>query len=108
MTATWWAKKLGTPEAHPGTVPDARTFDRPTMPAPQPVPALPSMTVTVGNFAEATAAWQGGPAARTESQPCPNCGSNLFFSRSNGGSAVAPRCYSCGYTQGRPMQGMPL
>ena len=48
---------------------------------------------------------KGGVGTRTETEPCPQCGSDLFFHRADTGSK--PRCYSCGYTQGRPMQGMP-
>ena len=110
MSSTWWAKKLG---VEPPNAPQYQSSSvrpaPPTLPSYQPSPVTsPSTPITMENFADATHAWQGGAATRTESQPCPNCHGNLFFSRSNGGSAVAPRCYTCGYTQGRPMQGMPL
>lgn len=45
--------------------------------------------------------WQGGEATRTETQRCPQCGGNHFFSRSQGarrGPSPAPSCFDCGYT----------
>lgn len=84
------------------------------MPPPQ-QRTTPNVTVTADNFAEASTHWQGGDATRQESQNCPNCGSNLFFTRANAGTlysqngmaAPAPRCYACGFTPGREMQGVP-
>lgn len=75
----------------------------------------PNVTVTPENFAEASTHWQGGDASRQEAMDCPNCGSNLFFSRGNTGNVMsprgmaqpAPRCYSCGFSPGREMQGEP-
>lgn len=111
MTSSWWAKKLGTEQsAPPSPYPRTAPVPPPYVP-PRPTPtqqSAPNVAVTNENIAEVAGLWQGGQATKTEVQNCPNCGSNLFFSRSNAGSAVAPRCYACGYTQGRPMQGMPL
>jgi len=110
----WWSRKLNAPKQEPPTA--TRPPDRilPAMPPPA-QRMTPQMTVTPDNFAEASTHWQGGDAARQEAQNCPNCGSNLFFSRANAGTlysqsgmaAPAPRCYACGFTPGREMQGVP-
>jgi hypothetical protein len=110
----WWSKKLNTPRHDPP--PASRPPDRvlPAMPPPQ-QRVTPSVTVTPDNFAEASTHWQGGDATRTEHGSCPNCGSDLYFSRANAGTLIsqngqaapAPRCYACGFTPGREMQGVP-
>ena len=44
--------------------------------------------------------WTGGEGTKTETNRCPACGGNHYFSRSQGtmrGPAPAPMCYSCGY-----------
>lgn len=110
MTSSWWAKKLGTEQPPATSYPRTAPVPPPYVP-PRPTPTqqtAPNVAVTNENIAEVAGLWQGGQATKTEVQNCPNCGSNLFFSRSNSGSGVAPHCYECGYTQGRPMQGMPL
>jgi len=121
-SADWYARKLA------GRQP-ARTSTPPqSPPAPVRIPSVPThdhtaqpeVKVTTENLAEAAALWQGGQGTKTEQQLCPHCGSNLYFSRSNGtgesgGSgarivtqsgmaSVAPRCFSCGYTSAMPMQ----
>lgn len=107
-TGNWWVKKLGNPAQTPPTVPPLSTPTR--------VPPMPPATPVQGEtLSETGLAWRGGDATRTETARCPNCGSDLYFSRSNGGTTVtsgglaspAPRCYACGYTPGRSMQGMP-
>lgn len=109
-SSSWWAKKLSTEPA------PARTSTPPVAPPPRPrlapVPPVtpqsaPDMRVTSENIADAAMLWQGGEATRTEQQNCPNCGSHLYFSRANSGTAAASRCYACGFTPGRPMQGIP-
>lgn len=110
-SSSWWAKKLATEPSEPSRV-STPPMSAPPAPRVAPVPPMtpksaPNVQVTGENFAEASTMWQGGEATRTEVRSCPNCGSNLYFSRSNSGSSVAPRCYECGYTEGRPMQGVP-
>lgn len=110
MSNSWWSKKLNAPEPTqqptlPPVAPPAPARI-PAMPTPTPQSA-PNIAVTQENFQEAATLWQGGEATRTETQRCPNCGSDHYFSRSNYGQTVPARCYDCGYTQGRPMQGMP-
>lgn len=110
----WWTRKLsGNPSSPP---PANRPPDRvlPRLPEQTPKNA-PQIQVNADNFAEASTHWTGGEATRTETGNCPNCGSDLYFSRSNGGAvysergqaAPAPRCYACGFTPGREMQGVP-
>lgn len=65
----------------------------------------PQDQITMG---EALRLWKGGEAARRETNSCPECGSNLVFSRAKGttvnGASPAPRCYECGWN-GRYSQG---
>ena len=111
----WWSRKLNTTprqDPPPATRPPDRVL--PAMPPPA-QRVTPQMTVTGENFAEASTHWQGGDAARTEHGMCPNCGSDLYVSRANAGTLIsqngqaapAPRCYACGFTPGREMQGVP-
>lgn len=117
--STWWERKLS---PQPNQQRPAPTNYPPT-PAPAPAPSrvapLPQSNqpqVTPENFAEASTQWAGGEATARETSNCPNCGSSLFFSRDNAGGlrsqsgmSVAPaaRCYECGYTDGRDLQGAP-
>jgi hypothetical protein len=114
MSNGWWERKLGQPrrEIPPATQPVDRSLPR----LPEQTPKnVPNITVTNDNFAEVSTQWSGGEATRREQMPCPNCGSELFFSRTNAGtvmsaggmSSPAPRCYACGYSPGREMQGVP-
>ena len=42
--------------------------------------------------------WRGGQAMRTDTEPCPECGSAFFFAhRATGGIQPAPLCHNCGY-----------
>lgn len=115
MSSSWWSKKLGTDQ--PATPPPAtRPPDPVRLP---PVPQHNSQTVqnvqvTGENFASTSSMWQGGDATRTETSNCPNCGSDLYFSRTNaamitqsGSASPTPRCYACGFAPGREMQGAP-
>lgn len=76
------------------------------LPNQQPPPPPPH--VTMENLFDAMKFWKGGPAAKTDPDPCPNCGSNQFFSRSTGsrrGPPPAPHCYNCGFNDGMFTQG---
>lgn len=110
----WWSRRLGNAPQQRSNAPAA--YQQPQMPAQQPMhPQAPQYNqqqqprVTAENLYEAAMSWQGGPAARTETQSCPQCGGGHYFSRTNGpsrGPAPAPMCYDCGYngmfTQGDP------
>lgn len=65
----------------------------------------PQDQITMG---EAIRLWKGGKGNRKETGSCPECGSHLVFSRSDGtmvnGASPAPRCYECGWN-GRYSQG---
>jgi hypothetical protein len=118
MSSSWWERKLANPQ------PTRQPSHPPAAPAPPPrLAPVPQQTVqqsqqvhlTEDNFVDAAQSWQGGEASKKELQTCPNCGSNLYFSRSNSGGMVAqsgvvnaaPRCYECGFMPGRQMQGVP-
>lgn len=80
------------------------------LPVTQQVPHQPEAPqhVTMDNLFDAMKFWRGGPAAKTDPDPCPNCGSNQFFSRSTGsrrGPPPAPHCYNCGFNDGMFTQG---
>lgn len=109
-SSSWWASKLGgQPAAQQPTLPPVSPPAPARLsPVPQPTEqSAPNVAVTGENFSELATLWQGGEATRTETARCPQCGGDHFFSRSNTGSRVAARCYDCGYTEGRQMQGLP-
>lgn len=118
----WYARKLGggqpqqrqqVPEYQPRQRPEP-LGSRPGQPPaswtqpPQP-PQEEEEGLTLHNFVHKMGQWRGGVAHRTDKQPCPECGSDLFFSRGNAISrngAPAPHCFSCGYSGGLiPTQG---
>jgi hypothetical protein len=118
----WWARRLGeqpqqrqTPIYPQPQYPNPQ-YQQQAPQYPQQAPQQPQYQqspqhpqVTVDNLFEAAMTWQGGPAARTETQPCPQCGGGHYFSRTNGpsrGPAPAPMCYDCGYN-GMFIQGDP-
>jgi hypothetical protein len=65
--------------------------------------------VTIENLWGAMHQWRGGPAHKIDREPCPQCGSNQYFSRavSKHGPPPAPHCYNCGYNDGLFTQGEP-
>jgi len=71
--------------------------------APQAAPYTQHQTqvpVTIENLYAMAGHWHGGQAHKVDTDPCPRCGSNQFFSRINGktrGPEPAPHCYNCGY-----------
>jgi hypothetical protein len=79
------------------------------LPVVQQMPQFPQAPpeVTIANLFDAMKFWKGGPGAKTDPDPCPNCGSNQYFSRavSKRGPAPAPHCYNCGYNDGMFTQG---
>lgn len=116
----WYARKLGgqqpqqrqqqqyqTPYQHPRHQPGYVEPGQP--PASWTQPPQEDEGLTLHNFVHKMGQWRGGQAHRTDKQPCPECGSDLFFSRGNANSrngAPAPHCFSCGYSGGLiPTQG---
>jgi hypothetical protein len=56
--------------------------------------------VTIDNLWGAMQTWRGGKAHKIDSEPCPECGSPNFYSRTDGarrGPPPAPHCFACGY-----------
>jgi predicted nucleic-acid-binding Zn-ribbon protein len=92
---------------HAGHQPVQQQFGQ--LPVTQQVPQQPQPPpeVTIDNLFDAMKFWKGGPGAKTDPDPCPNCGSNQYFSRavSRRGPAPAPHCYNCGYNDGMFTQG---
>jgi len=61
------------------------------------------------NLYQAMGHWHGGKAHKIDREPCPECGSNQYYSRTEGvrrGPPPAPHCYNCGYN-GMFQQGDP-
>lgn len=103
---SWWAKQMGAtaPPPPPPVAPHAPSYPANYQQAPPQVPQqMPQQAqpqVTIDNIAQMAEYWQGGEATRTETQRCPKCGGNHFFSRSQGahrGPAPAPMCADCGF-----------
>lgn len=121
----WWSKRISgevpaPTVSTPPVTPPMRTAIRIPQ-TPQPVVQNPTVQVQPQrrvldpergeneqiSMGDAIRLWKGGEAARRETHSCPECGSDLLFSRSKGminGAAPAPRCYECGWN-GRYAQG---
>jgi len=99
--AGWWAKRLPSPPQGRQVQPQPQYQQPQPQPQPQYQQPQPQGQVSVDNIIEAVAAWQGGEATRTETNRCPSCGGDHYFSRAQGahrGPPPAPMCYSCGFT----------
>ena len=56
--------------------------------------------INIHNLWGAMQTWQGGKAHRIDNEPCPECGSDKYYSRTEGarrGPPPAPHCFACGY-----------
>ena len=56
--------------------------------------------MTTENLWGAMQHWRGGKAHRVDREPCPECGSDQYYSRTEGarrGPPPAPHCFQCGY-----------
>lgn len=117
-SSSWFARHLGTaPPAQPQAYqPPPQQYQQPQAPvypqqqgyppqgypqqqAPQMPPQAPAIN-SIHDVVPAMGMWQGGEGTRTETQRCPSCGGDHFFSRSQGarrGPPPAPTCYDCGY-----------
>lgn len=124
----WWQRHLGQPQAPAPQYQQPQGYQQAPQYPPQGPPQAPQyqqapqgypqqqgaidtsqIRVTGENLYEAAQLWQGGPGTRTETQHCPQCGGNHFFSRTTGttrGPAPAPLCYDCGFN-GQFIQGDP-
>jgi hypothetical protein len=88
------------PPAQPQGYPQHQNYEGYTQQTPYPSPQQPQIN-NIHDVVSAMGQWQGGEAARTETQRCPQCGGNHFFSRAQGarrGPPPAPSCFDCGYT----------
>jgi hypothetical protein len=69
-------------------------------PPPGYIPQQPVPT-TIGNLWEQMQQWHGGKAHQVDPHPCPECGSDQYFSRTGAearrGPPPAPHCFACGY-----------
>lgn len=116
----WWSRRLGEQHAPPPNYPPATYPQQPQQGYPQhPQQGYPQQPqqgyppqqpmVNADNLYQAAMTWQGGEAHRKETNRCPNCGGNHYFSRAAGvsrGPAPAPLCYDCGFN-GMFQQGDP-
>ena len=65
--------------------------------------------VTTENLYQQAGNWRGGPAAKTNPDPCPKCGGNQYFANlqvSKRGPQPAGHCYNCGFNDGMFEQGL--
>lgn len=70
---------------------------------------VPRGAVNMGNFWDMMQLWKGGKAHQIDRDPCPECGSDQYYSRTSGprrGPPPAPHCFQCGYN-GLFEQGLP-
>lgn len=109
MSAGWYARHLGGGTQAPPAPPQQNPNYPPAYQPSQPPPVAPPPTMTQQGQAlppgqmpliDAVQMWRGGPAHRTDPHPCPQCGGDHYYSRTQGpsrGPAPAPMCFDCGY-----------
>lgn len=113
----WYARKFGgqrqqparpqpqqpPPGYVPGGYPQNQQFQQPQQQV-QPAPK-----VTPENLWHAMQEWRGGKAHKIDADPCPECNSPRYYSRTGDGARrgppPAPHCFDCGYN-GMFQQGM--
>ena len=109
-SSSWYARRFGRAAPQPQ--------QRPSYPQQQPPPGyvpggynhpqqqqpqqqVPQEKVTIDNFWGAMQQWRGGKAHKIDSEPCPECGSNNYYSRTGEGPRrgppPAPHCFNCGF-----------
>lgn len=73
-------------------------------------PQVQPPKVTPENLWHAMQEWRGGKAHKIDADPCPECGSSRYYSRTGEGTLrgppPAPHCFDCGYN-GMFQQGLP-
>lgn len=113
----WYRNKIAALRGSPPAAPQQRYQQPVYQPYQQPQYQQPPQVqqrqppppVTMENLYAAAGYWTGGKAHRIDRDPCPECGSNQFYSRTDGtrrGPPPAPHCYNCGYN-GMFQQGDP-
>jgi hypothetical protein len=116
--SSWYSRKFGgqqQPQAQrppPGYIPGYQPPQQPQQFAPQQqvqqAPQAPPK-VTIDNLWGAMQVWRGGKAHKIDAEPCPECGSARYYSRTGEGARrgppPAPHCFDCGYN-GMFQQGM--
>lgn len=116
--SSWYARRFGgqqQPQAQglrpaagppPGYVPGG--YPQPQQPQQQYAQA-PKPKVTIENLWGAMLEWNGGKAHKIDAEPCPECGSARYYSRTGEGTRrgppPAPHCFDCGFN-GMFQQGM--
>jgi hypothetical protein len=82
---------------------------QPPQPGPAPVQYQPQEQISVMDALrqklitpiQAASMWRGGKGVRTETERCPECGSDHYFTRKKvagvNGHPPAPYCHGCGY-----------
>ena len=121
-TRSWFARQLGTappaqPQAYqpppqqyappqgypqqPQGYPQQQGYPPQGYPQQQaPMPPQAPVITSIHDVPGAMGMWQGGEGVRTETNRCPGCGGDHYFSRSkktSRGPAPAPLCYDCGF-----------
>lgn len=112
----WYARKFGgqrqqparPQQPPPGYVPGGYPQNQQFQPQQQ-VQQQPAPKVTPENLWHAMQEWRGGKAHKIDAEPCPECNSPRYYSRTGEGALrgppPAPHCFDCGYN-GMFQQGM--
>lgn len=116
--SSWYARRFGQqqPQAQglrsaagppPGYVPGG--YPQPQQPQQYAQAQAPKPKVTIENLWGAMQQWNGGKAHKIDAEPCPECGSARYYSRTGEGTRrgppPAPHCFDCGFN-GMFQQGM--
>lgn len=107
MSSDWYARRLArgrqAPPQQYQAPPPVYQQQQMRQPPPGyiPRPDPHSVKTTIENLWGQMLGWQGGKAHKIDPDPCPQCGSNQYFSRTGAevrrGPPPAPHCFSCGF-----------
>lgn len=113
--SSWYARKFGgqrqQPQQRPppGYVPGGYQQNQQVAQQQIAQQQAPPPPVTIDNLWGAMTTWRGGKAHKIDSEPCPQCNSPRYYSRTGEGTRrgppPAPHCFDCGYN-GMFEQGM--
>ena len=104
----WYRNKFGRqPQARQQYVPFQQQ-GQPQQPPPGYIPIStpndgkpPPGATNVHNFWDMMLLWRGGKAHKIDAEPCPQCGSVRYYSRTGEGARrgppPAPHCFDCGF-----------